>query len=120
MSSIDDPILKELLDALKQDTQLMASDLLSVITTQALIAVFALFLAIASLARIILYEQTPLRMGGPGPVPGSLCRLGPCGRRERLEPSARLVQQLIGDRQVDRSGIRIDVAHECGQMVEPG
>ncbi len=70
MSSIDDPILKELLDALKQDTQLMASDLLSVITTQALIAVFALFLAIASLARIILYEQTPLRMGGPGPVPG--------------------------------------------------
>ncbi|OLE88420.1 MAG: hypothetical protein AUF79_13315 [Crenarchaeota archaeon 13_1_20CM_2_51_8] len=70
MSSIDDPILKELLDALKQDTQLMASDLLSVITTQALIAVFALFLAIASLARIILYEQTPFRMGGPGPVPG--------------------------------------------------
>src|SRR5439155_20178206 len=70
MSSIDDPILKELLDALKQDTQLMASDLLSVITTQALIAVFALFLAIASLARIILYEQTDFRMGGPGTVPG--------------------------------------------------
>src|SRR2546430_16586696 len=69
MSSIDDPILKELLDALKQDTQLMASDLLSGITTQALIAVFALFLAIASLARIILYEQTPLTMGGPAPVP---------------------------------------------------
>src|SRR5207244_12988391 len=69
MSSIDDPILKELLDALKQDTQLMASDLLSVITTQALIAVFALFLAIASLARIILFEQSPFRMRGPGPVP---------------------------------------------------
>jgi hypothetical protein len=48
MSSIDDPILKELLTALKEDTQRMASDLLSVITTQALIAVFALFLAIAS------------------------------------------------------------------------
>src|SRR5437870_2936300 len=70
MSSIDDPILKELLTALKEDTQLMASDLLSVITTQALIAVFALFLAIASLARIILFEQSPFRMGGPGPVPG--------------------------------------------------
>src|SRR5207247_8987146 len=70
MSSIDDPILKELLDALKQDTQLMASDLLSVITTQTLIAVFALFLAIASLARLILYEQTPLTMGGPGPITG--------------------------------------------------
>jgi hypothetical protein len=70
MSSIDDPILKELLTALKEDTQRMASDLLSVITTQALIAVFALFLAIASLARIILFEQSPFGMRGPGPVPG--------------------------------------------------
>src|SRR5260370_7052500 len=70
MSSIDDPIIKEILGALKEDTQRMASDLLSVITTQALIAVFALFLAVASLARIILFEQSPFRMGGPGPVPG--------------------------------------------------
>ena len=72
MSSVDDPILKELLSALKEDTQRMASDLLSVITTQALIAVFALFLAVASLARIILFEQSPFRMGGPGPIPGLL------------------------------------------------
>src|SRR5207302_8274980 len=70
MSSIDDPLLKELLTALKEDTQRMAADLLSIITTNALIAVFALFLAIASLARIILFEQTPFRMGGPGPLPG--------------------------------------------------
>jgi hypothetical protein len=69
MSSIDDPVLKELLAALKEDTQRMASDLLSIITTQALIAIFALFLATASLARIILFEQSPFRMGGPGPVP---------------------------------------------------
>ncbi len=71
MSSIDDPLLKELLAALKEDTQRMASDLLSVITTQALIAVFALFLAVVSLVRIILFEQRSfLFTGGPGPIPG--------------------------------------------------
>jgi hypothetical protein len=70
MSSIDDPLLKELLNALKEDTQRMASDLLSVITTQALIAVFALFLAVASLVRIILFEQRSLIGGGVGPIPG--------------------------------------------------
>jgi hypothetical protein len=48
MSSIDDPLLKELLAALKEDTQRMAADLLSIITTNALIALFALFLAVAS------------------------------------------------------------------------
>jgi hypothetical protein len=76
LSSIEDPLLKELLTALKQDTQRMASDLLSVITTQALIAVFALFLAVASLVRIVLFESAfQLRggvviSGGPGPIPG--------------------------------------------------
>jgi hypothetical protein len=67
MSSIEDPLLKELLNALKEDTQRMTSDLLSVITTQALVAVFALFLAIASFVRIVLFEQ---RAGGLGPIPG--------------------------------------------------
>src|SRR2546428_352656 len=66
MSSIDDPILKELLAALKEDTQRMAADLLSIITTNALIAVFALFLAVASLVRIILFPPRFV----PGPVPG--------------------------------------------------
>lgn len=67
MSSVEDPLLKELLTALKQDTQRMASDLLSVITTQALIAVFALFLAIASLVRLIIVAEFPVRFGaGPG------------------------------------------------------
>jgi len=70
MSSIDDPIMKELLAALKEDTQRMAADLLSIITTNALIAVFALFLAVASLVRIILFEQRPFGGGGVGPVPG--------------------------------------------------
>ena len=66
MASVEDPLLKELLAALKEDTQRMAADLLSIITTNALIAVFALFLAVASLVRIILF---PPRIG-PGPVPG--------------------------------------------------
>jgi|SRR6266511_2221399 len=70
MSSIDDPLLKELLTALKEDTQRMAGDLLSVITTQALIAVFALFLAVASLVRIIIFEQRNPLNNGPGPIPG--------------------------------------------------
>jgi hypothetical protein len=71
MSSIDDPLLKELLAALKEDTQRMAADLLSIITTNALIAVFALFLAVASLVRIVLFEQRPFGGSpGPGPVPG--------------------------------------------------
>ena len=69
MSSVEDPLLKELLAALRADTQRMASDILSVITTQALIAVFALFLAVASLVRIILERVIPFRMGpGPGLV----------------------------------------------------
>src|SRR6266436_7944678 len=66
MSSIDDPLLKELLTALKEDTQRMAADLLSIITTNALIAIFALFLAIVSLVRIIFF---PPRFG-PGLAPG--------------------------------------------------
>ena len=73
MSSVEDPLLKELLTALREDTQRMASDLLGVITTQALVAVFALFLAVASLVRIILFEQRPFGFvgaTGPGPVPG--------------------------------------------------
>jgi hypothetical protein len=71
MSSIDDPLLKELLAALKEDTQRMAADLLSIITTNALIAIFALFLAVASLVRILLFEQRTFGgPSGPGPVPG--------------------------------------------------
>jgi hypothetical protein len=67
LSSAEDPLLKELVGALKEDTQRMASDLLGVITTQALIAVFALFLAVASLVRIVVFEQRTLGpSGGPG------------------------------------------------------
>ncbi|HYY90495.1 MAG TPA: hypothetical protein VE955_00740 [Candidatus Dormibacteraeota bacterium] len=66
MSSVDDPLLKELLSALKEDTHRMASDLLSAITTLALIAVFALFLAVVSLVRIFAFEIRSF----PGPGPG--------------------------------------------------
>jgi hypothetical protein len=66
MSSIDDPLLKELLAALKEDTQRMAEDLLSIIATNALVAIFALFLAVATFVRLVFY---PPRFG-PGPGPG--------------------------------------------------
>lgn len=69
MSSIDDPLLKELLAALKEDTQRMAADTLGIITTNALIAIFALFLAVASLVRIVIIEQHPFGGPGPGPIP---------------------------------------------------
>jgi hypothetical protein len=52
VSSIDDPILKELLTAFKEDSYRLAEDLLQGITTQAMIAAFALFLAIGSLVRL--------------------------------------------------------------------
>lgn len=69
MSSIDDPLLKELLTAFRQDSYKMAEDLLQGITTQAMIAAFALFLAIGSLVRLVFTElaQGPR---GLGPRPG--------------------------------------------------
>ncbi len=69
MASIDDPLLRELLATLKQDSHSMAADLLGVITTQTLVAAFALFLAISSLVRLLLFEVSfNLRgsMFGPG------------------------------------------------------
>ncbi len=56
MSSIEDPLLKEVLAAFKQDAARMADDLLRTITTQALIAAFALLLAISSLVRLLYFE----------------------------------------------------------------
>ncbi len=55
MSSIEDPLLKEVLAAFKQDASRMADDLLRTITTQALIAAFALLLAISSLLRLLFF-----------------------------------------------------------------
>ena len=70
MASIDDPLLRELLATLKQDSHSMAADLLGVITTQTLVAAFALFLAISSLVRLLLFEVSFNLRGpfGPGPV----------------------------------------------------
>jgi hypothetical protein len=76
LSSVEDPLLKELVAALKEDTQRMASDLLGVITTQALIAVFALFLAVASLVRIVVFEQRSIGfLGGPTTGTGAISLL---------------------------------------------
>ena len=55
MSSIEDPLLKEVLAAFKQDAARMADDLLRTITTQALIAAFALLLAMSSLLRLLFF-----------------------------------------------------------------
>ncbi len=55
MSSIEDPLLKEVLAAFKEDATRMADDLLRTITTQALITAFALLLAISSLLRLLFF-----------------------------------------------------------------
>lgn len=56
MSSIEDPLLKELLTSFREDSHQVAADLLQGITTQAMIAAFALFLAISSLIRLVFFE----------------------------------------------------------------
>lgn len=72
MSSIDDPILKELLTAFREDSYRMAEDLLQGITTQAMIAAFALFLAIGSLVRLLTTELQLQTFNGPvRPRPGN-------------------------------------------------
>jgi len=65
VSSIDDPLLKEVLAAFKEDAARMADDLLRTITTQALIAAFALLLAISSLLRLLFFVYFP-QPGGFG------------------------------------------------------
>jgi hypothetical protein len=69
VSSIEDPLLKEVLAAFKEDAAHMADDLLRTITTQALIAAFALLLAISSLVRLlyVVYFASP---GGFGFMTG--------------------------------------------------
>ncbi len=64
MSSIEDPLLKEVLAAFKEDAARMADDLLRTITTQALIAAFALLLAISSLLRLLFFVY--FQQGGFG------------------------------------------------------
>lgn len=76
MSSIDDPLLKEVLEAFKKDAAHMADDLLRTITTQALIAAFALLLAISSLVRLLYFEYF-VASGGPGFGFGPTPRLDP-------------------------------------------
>ena len=76
MSSIEDPLLREVLAAFKADASRMADDLLRTITTQALIAAFALLLAISSLVRLLYFEY----FAPPGGFRGFM--MGP-----RLDPS---------------------------------
>ncbi len=69
MESIEDPLLKEVLAAFKEDARNIAEDLLRGITTQALTSAFALFLAISSTIRLIIFESFR-GFGRFGPVPG--------------------------------------------------
>jgi len=57
MESIEDPLLKEVLASFKEDARNIAEDLLRGITTQALTSAFALFLAISSTIRLIIFES---------------------------------------------------------------
>jgi len=63
--SIDDPLLKELLAALKEDTQRMRRTFFA-LSRLMLSSQFSPFLAVVTFVRIILF---PLRFG-PGPDPG--------------------------------------------------
>jgi hypothetical protein len=64
VSSIEDPLLKEVLAAFKEDASRMADDLLRTITTQALITAFALLLAISSLLRLLFFVYFAQSVGG--------------------------------------------------------
>lgn len=53
IESVDDPLLKELLTALKEDSRRVARDILQGVWIQAAIALVSLFLAVGSTIRLI-------------------------------------------------------------------
>ncbi len=54
VESIDDPLLKELLTAFKEDSQRLAEDILNGVWMQAAISIVALLLAVSSSIRLFL------------------------------------------------------------------
>ena len=70
MSSVDDPVLKELLDAFRQDVRKLADDVVRGMWIQAAISVVAFFLALSSVVRLLveLYYRVPGPFGGPSRV----------------------------------------------------
>ncbi len=65
--SLDDPLLTELLTAFKEDSQRLAQDILNGLWLQAAVSIVALFLAVASVIRLLVSyfypfgPQTPFR-----------------------------------------------------------
>ncbi len=64
--SLDDPLLKELLTAFKEDSQRLAQDILNGLWLQAAVSLVALFLAVSSTVRLLVSYFYPLA-GEPFP-----------------------------------------------------
>ncbi len=64
--SLDDPLLKEILTAFKEDSQRLAQDILSGLWLQAAVSLVALFLALSSTIRLLVTYFVPFP-GMPGP-----------------------------------------------------
>src|SRR5947209_17705498 len=79
MSSVDDPVLKELLTAFRQDVHQLADDIGRGMWVQAAISMVAFFLALSSTIRLLVeiylrYQRFPV---GPRCTPSNLSVLIP-------------------------------------------
>lgn len=63
---LEDPLLRELLAAFKEDSQRLAQDILNGLWLQAAVSLVALFLAVSSTVRLVLTYLYPFS----GPFPG--------------------------------------------------
>ncbi len=65
--NLDDPLLKELLTAFREDSQHLANDILSGLWLQFAVALVALFLAMSETVRLLVFYLNPFQ--GPFPRP---------------------------------------------------
>jgi hypothetical protein len=63
--SLDDPLLKELLTAFREDSQKLAQDILNGLWIQAAVSLVALFLAVSSTIRLLVTYFYPFAMQPP-------------------------------------------------------
>jgi hypothetical protein len=66
---LDDPLLKELLTAFREDSIHLANDILSGLWLQFAVALVALFLAVSETIRLLVYYLNPFAGPGFGPRP---------------------------------------------------
>ncbi len=64
---LDDPLLKELLTAFREDSQRLALDILSGLWLQFAVSLVALILAVSETVRLIVFYLYPFQQGGFGP-----------------------------------------------------